>query len=89
MQRGTRSFQNCRNGASSRRTVSQNGLMTVAGKSFRVFVRDVSAGGFGLEQVPILHAGTGAIVEISTGRRFSGTIAWYKLGRAGVRFTRP
>ena len=74
---------------SSRRTVSQTGLMTVAGKSFRVFVRDVSGGGFGLEQVPILRSGTDTIIEISTGRRFSGTIVWYRLGRAGVRFTRP
>ena len=63
--------------------------MTVAGKSFRIFVRDVSGGGFGLEQVPILRAGTDAIIEISTGRRFSGIIVWYRLGRAGVRFARP
>lgn len=63
--------------------------MTVAGKSFRIFVPDVSGGGFGLEQVPILRAGTDAIIEISTGRRFSGIIVWYRLGRAGVRFARP
>ena len=74
---------------SSRRTVAQTGLMTVGGTNFRVFVRDVSGGGFGLDQVPILRKGADTTIEISTGRRFTGTVVWYKLGRAGIRFTRP
>ena len=50
---------------SSRRTVAQTGLLTVSGKSFRVFVRDVSGGGFGLEQVPILRKGGRAGVRFT------------------------
>ena len=74
---------------SSRRSVGQAALIIVNNQTFRGFVRDVSAGGFGLEQTPILEKGRQATIELSTGRRFTGTIVWYKRGRAGVRFARP
>lgn len=73
----------------SRRTVGQAAMVTIAGTKFRAYVRDVSAGGFGLEQLPVVEVGQTAVIETMTGRRFTGSIAWYKKGRAGVRFMRP
>jgi hypothetical protein len=73
---------------SSRRTLGQTAHITAKGSKFRGFVRDVSAGGFGLDQIPILETGATVSIELSTGRRFAGTVAWYSRGRAGVRFDR-
>ena len=73
----------------SRRMVGQAAMVTIDGAKFRAYVRDVSAGGFGLDQVPIIEAGKTAVIEMITGRRFTGAVVWYKQGRAGVRFVRP
>ena len=67
---------------SSRRAVGQSALVTINGSTLRAFVRDVSAGGFGLEQVPILQNGAAIRIELSTGRRFAGTVAWYGFQRS-------
>ena len=74
---------------SSRRSLGQSGLITIHGKTIRGFVRDVSTGGFGLESVPILEKGADVAIELSTGRRFAGKVAWYARGRAGIIFDRP
>lgn len=74
---------------SSRRSVAQSALITAGGSTFRGFVRDVSNGGFGLEQMPIVAPGAQIHIELSTGRRFAGFVAWYSRGRAGIRFEKP
>jgi hypothetical protein len=74
---------------SSRRMVGQPAMVTAAGTTMRAFVRDVSTGGFGLEQVGLLDTGASVVVELPTGRRFAGEVVWYKRRRSGIRFTRP
>lgn len=73
----------------SRRMVGQAAMVTVDGAKFRAYVRDVSAGGFGLDSVPRLELNRSAVIETATGRRFTGTVAWSKGGRAGIKFMRP
>ncbi len=73
---------------SARRMLCQTALVTTASLKVHAFVRDVSATGFGLEQMPVLDAGQSISVELETGRRFTGSVVWYKAGRAGMRLNR-
>lgn len=73
---------------SARRMLGQTALVTTAGLKVHAYVRDVSASGFGLEQMPVLDAGQSISVELETGRRFMGSVVWYKAGRAGMRLNR-
>ena len=73
---------------SARRMLGQTALLTTAGRKVQAYVRDVSASGFGLEQVPVLDAGQAISIELETGRRFSGSVVWCKAGRAGMRLNR-
>ncbi len=72
----------------ARRMLGQSARITAAGRITQAYVRDVSAGGFGLEQVPSFDPGQVLSVELASGRRFTGTVAWYKAGRAGIRLNR-
>ena len=54
----------------------------------KAFVRDVSPGGFGLERVPQLLPKTLVLIELPSGRRFTGVVAWCDGRQAGVRFSR-
>lgn len=74
---------------SARRTVCQPCLLTYNRVSAQAFVRDVSPGGFGLERVPQLVPKTVVQIELPSGRRFTGVVAWCSGSSAGVRFTRP
>ena len=74
---------------SDRRTLGQPAYVVSEGRLVRGFVRDVSQGGLGLDQVSKLKEGGTATIELETGRRFSGTIAWSRGNRAGLKFTIP
>lgn len=74
---------------SARRSVCQPCQLTYNGATAQAFVRDVSPGGFGLERVPQLVPKTTVEVELPSGRRFSGVVAWCSGSSAGVRFARP
>ena len=74
----------------ARRILGQPATVTLDGTTQRVYARDVSQGGIGLEQVEIpLPAGEIAVVTLCTGRRFTGTVAWHKTRRAGISLTVP
>lgn len=73
---------------SARRMLGQNARVTAAGRTVHAYVRDVSASGFGLEQIANLDVGQVLSIEIATGRRFTGTVVWYKASRAGIRLNR-
>lgn len=74
---------------SARRTVCQPCTLTYNRVTVQAFVRDVSPGGFGLERVSQLVPKTLVQIELPSGRRFTGTVAWCSGSSAGVRFTRP
>ncbi|MEZ5899019.1 MAG: PilZ domain-containing protein [Hyphomicrobiaceae bacterium] len=71
----------------ARRILGQPATVTVDRCTQYAFVRDVSQGGIGLEQVNGLVEGENAVVALSTGRRFTGTVVWQKAQRAGIRLT--
>jgi hypothetical protein len=73
---------------SARRTVCQPCLLTHNRVTSQAFVRDASPGGFGLERVPQLVPKTQVEIELPSGRRFSGVVAWCSGSSAGVRFNR-
>lgn len=73
---------------SARRTICQPCTITYNRTTVPAFVRDVSPGGFGLERVPQLTPKTLLLVELPSGRRFTGVVAWCKDSTAGVRFSR-
>ena len=74
---------------SARRTVCQPCQLTYNRATSQAFVRDVSPGGFGLERVPQLVPKTQVEIEMPSGRRFSGVVAWCSGSSAGIRFARP
>jgi hypothetical protein len=73
---------------SARRTVCQPCMLTHNRVTSQAFVSDVSPGGFGLERVPQLVPKTAVEIELPSGRRFSGVVAWCSGSSVGVRFTR-
>jgi hypothetical protein len=72
----------------ARRTICQPCTITYNRTTVPAFVRDVSPGGFGLERVPALTPKTLLLVELPSGRRFTGVVAWCKDSTAGMRFSR-
>jgi hypothetical protein len=73
---------------SARRTLCQPCTITHNRTKSPAFVRDVSPGGFGLERVPPLVPKTVVLIELPSGRRFTGVVAWCNGSAAGVRFLR-
>lgn len=73
---------------SARRTICQPCTITHNRKTSQAFVRDVSPGGFGLERVPELVPKSLILIELPSGRRFTGVVAWCDGTKAGVRFSR-
>jgi hypothetical protein len=73
---------------SARRFLGQSARVTAAGRTVQAYVRDVSAGGFGLEQLPPFDPGQVLSIELASGRRFTGTVMWSKAGRSGIRLNR-
>jgi hypothetical protein len=72
----------------ARRTICQPCTITYNRTTAQAFVRDVSPGGFGLERVPQLTPKTLVLIELPSGRRFTGIVAWCNGASAGVRFAR-
>lgn len=69
--------------------IHQPATIKTSTTSGRLFVRDVSQGGLGLERVRRIKEGDAATIVLSTGRSFQGTIVWRKGDRAGMRFSVP
>jgi hypothetical protein len=72
----------------ARRTICQPCTITYNRTTATAFVRDVSPGGFGLERVPALVPKSLVLIELPSGRRFTGVVAWCDGSSAGVRFSR-
>jgi hypothetical protein len=72
----------------ARRTICQPCTITHNRTVSRAFVRDVSPGGFGLERVPKLVPKSLVLIELPSGRRFTGVVAWCNGSAAGIRFSR-
>lgn len=72
-----------------RLAVFQDCQLVHPGGEYRAFVRDVSAGGLGLDRVSELKRGTGVIVIMESGRRFVGSVAWCEGSTAGIKFPAP
>lgn len=72
----------------ARRTICQPCTITHNRTTSQAFVRDVSPGGFGLERVPPLTPKSLILIELPSGRRFTGVVAWCNGSAAGVRFSR-
>ena len=73
---------------SARRTLCQPCVVTHNRKTSQAFVRDVSAGGLGLEQVPQLVPDSIVFIELPSGRRLVGVVAWCDASAAGIRFAK-
>ena len=74
---------------STRRTLGQNCRLLYRNAILSAFAKDVSEGGLGLLRVPFLRSDDAVTVELETGRRFKGTVAWIRGESAGVQFDRP
>lgn len=72
----------------ARRTICQPCTITHNRTTSQAFVRDVSPGGFGLERAPQLVPKSLVLIELPSGRRFTGVVAWCNGSSAGVRFSR-
>ncbi|MDX2308565.1 MAG: PilZ domain-containing protein [Hyphomicrobium sp.] len=72
-----------------RRYVLQSCLVMTDNFLLEAVVRDASAGGLGLDQVHGVQPGDVLAVELQSGRRFHGVVAWSKYGKAGLRFDIP
>jgi hypothetical protein len=73
---------------SARRTICQPCTITHNRVTSQAFVRDVGPGGFGLERAPELAPKTLVQIELPSGRKFTGTVAWSRGSSAGIRFTK-
>jgi hypothetical protein len=73
---------------SARRVLNEAAMLQYNGRAIRAIVRDVSEGGLGLIQVAPIEAGQIADVVLSSGRRMTGSVIWYRKGRAGLKFAR-
>jgi len=72
----------------ARHSICQPCVLTYNRTTAQAFVRDVSPGGFGLERVPKLAPKSLVLIELPSGRRFTGVVAWCNGSSAGVRFSR-
>ncbi len=69
-----------------RRAVLEPCLVRAGSTCQMSFVRDASCGGLGLDRISGLRRGDVVEVEMGSGRRFQGTIAWAADTTAGVHF---
>lgn len=73
----------------ARRSLQMPATLQHAGLTDKIFVRDVSQGGLGLEQVQRVSEGDAVTIVLETGRSFTGVIVWRKGSRAGIRLASP
>ena len=72
-----------------RKSVLQTCVVTIGGKKSSAFIRDVSAGGLGLEHMTPVPRGTRLSICMESGRSLAGTIAWSRDKSAGLKFYTP
>jgi hypothetical protein len=72
-----------------RRIVLEDCKVFHDGRVRKAFLRDASAGGFGLDMISGLRRGDTITVELTTGRRFDGMITWISGSEAGMKFSQP
>lgn len=71
-------------------SVLQNCTVTLLNQTFQALLRDASAGGLGLDQMPVTpRTGSEITIATETGRSLSGTIVWSNGTRTGVAFASP
>ena len=70
-----------------RRALLQMCKVALRGVTVDAFVRDVSAGGLGLDQMPPVSRGDLMNIELVCGRTLKGIVAWSAGAKAGLRFT--
>lgn len=72
-----------------RKAVLQSCILHHKGAQIPAYVRDVSAGGLGLDRVPRLPRGDALRVVLECGRTFTGSVAWSSGVSAGLKFVAP
>lgn len=73
----------------ARKALFQECTLRHSRKVIRALARDISTGGLGLDSAPGLHVGELVVVELLSGRRLMGCVAWIKGRSAGIRFGTP
>ena len=71
---------------SSRRSLGQTCRLLYRKAIVSAFAKDISEGGIGLLRTPFLRTDDVVTVELASGRRFKGIVAWTRGEAAGVRF---
>ena len=69
-----------------RRALLQNCRISFRNQTAEVFVRDLSAGGLGLDRAPPMIRGELVTVDLENGRKLRGIVAWSSGPSVGVRF---
>ncbi len=69
-----------------RRALLQTCKVAKRDMAFEAFVRDVSAGGLGLDKMPPVARGEHLSVELVCGRQLRGIVAWSSGAKAGLHF---
>lgn len=72
-----------------RHTILQNCSVEFDGETYQAFVQDASAGGLGLERMPVVPRNGQLTVTMESGRTFGCIVAWSKDSCAGVKFPAP
>lgn len=69
-----------------RRALLQPCTVVLQDKSYAAFARDISAGGMGLDRLPSIARAEPLSIELQSGRKLKGLVAWSSGSAAGVRF---
>lgn len=72
---------------SARKGLFQECSVQHSKRTVRALVRDISAGGLGLDGIAGLRAGELVVVDLDAGRRLLGTIVWVKGRLSGIKFS--
>lgn len=70
-----------------RREINTPATLLVNGEQQRVTVRDLSAGGLGIDGSSAVQAGDRVSVSLGSGVKFDGVAVWNRDGRVGVKLT--
>jgi hypothetical protein len=72
-----------------RREINAPATLSTNGTRQKVTVRDMSAGGIGLEGGDSVQPGDAVNISLGTGVKFDGVAVWNKDGRVGVKLSSP
>ena len=70
-------------------TLLRVGAITIGDRRELCLIRNISAGGMSIRSYSPLAVGTPVLIELKTGMRVPGTVAWVDDGTAGVEFKEP